>query len=47
MGFRRDGQAARSWFLWLDRHRDALVECGLPTFLYTDECQASAAVRGA
>jgi len=35
--FRRLGQAAHSWSLWLDRHRDALVRCGMPDFLYADE----------
>ena len=37
MAFRRDTQAARSWSLWLDRHRDTLVRCGLPHFVYADE----------
>jgi hypothetical protein len=23
--------------LWLDRNRDALVRCGVPSFLYADE----------
>jgi len=23
--------------LWLDRHRDALVRCGIPDFLYAEE----------
>ena len=37
MAFRRDGQATRSWSLWLDRHRDALVRCGIPDFLDAEE----------
>jgi hypothetical protein len=37
VAFRRDGQSARSWSVWLDRHRDALVRCGIPDFLYAGE----------
>jgi hypothetical protein len=33
----RDGQAAHSWSLWLDRNRDTLVRCGIPDFLYFEE----------
>jgi hypothetical protein len=39
MAYRRDEQAARSWYLWLDDHRDALVRCGLPAFAYADEAR--------
>jgi hypothetical protein len=35
--FGRDRQAARSWSLWLDRHREELVRCGIADFLYSDE----------
>jgi hypothetical protein len=37
MAFRRDGQAGRALSLWLDRHRDALVRCGIPDFVYAEE----------
>jgi hypothetical protein len=37
MAFRRDGQAAHSWSLWLGHHRDALVRCGIPDSLYAEE----------
>jgi hypothetical protein len=37
VAFRRDGKAARGWDEWLDRHRDALVRCGIPEFLYGEE----------
>jgi hypothetical protein len=36
MSFRRDGEAARSWAVWLDKHRDDLVDCGVPDFVYAD-----------
>jgi hypothetical protein len=37
VAFQRDGQAARGWFVWLDCHRDTLVRCGIPDFLYGEE----------
>jgi hypothetical protein len=37
VAFRRDGEAARSWSLWLDRHHEGLLRCGIPDFLYTEE----------
>jgi hypothetical protein len=37
VAFPRDGQAAHSWSLWLGHHRDALVQSGIPDFLYADE----------
>jgi hypothetical protein len=37
MAFRRDGQAARAWCVWLERRRNALVRCGLPAFVFQDE----------
>jgi hypothetical protein len=37
VAFRRDGQSARSWSLWIDRHRDALERSGVPDFVYTDK----------
>jgi hypothetical protein len=36
MSFRRDGEAARSWGAWLDKHRNDLVKCGVPDFLYAE-----------
>jgi hypothetical protein len=37
VAFRRDRQAAHCWSLWLGHHRDALVRCGIPEFLYAEE----------
>jgi hypothetical protein len=30
MGFRRDGETARTWETWLQRNRQELLDCGIP-----------------
>jgi hypothetical protein len=37
MSFRRDTDAARRWEQWLHRHRDRLLEIGVPLVLYENE----------
>jgi hypothetical protein len=37
MGFRKDKSRFLEWTKWLGRHRDELISCGLPDFLYADE----------
>ena len=37
MGYRRDGESKRAWQLWIDQHRDALVRCSLPEFIFSDK----------
>lgn len=34
MGFRQEKQGRLEWKKWLQRSRDVLVECGLPTEVY-------------
>jgi hypothetical protein len=37
MSFRRKGKAAKTWRDWVERHADALAQCGLPEVVYQDE----------
>ncbi len=36
MGFRRNSESHRAWHKWIDQHRDSLIRCGLPGFVYAD-----------
>jgi hypothetical protein len=36
VSFRHNGEAARKWSIWLDKHRDDLVRSGVPDFLYSE-----------
>jgi hypothetical protein len=36
MGFRRDGDKHRAWYMWIGRNRGTLIQCGLPEFVYAD-----------
>jgi hypothetical protein len=37
MGFRPDSERQRAWHRWVDQHRDTLVRCSLPEFVFSDE----------
>lgn len=39
MGFRKDKSRSLEWTKWLERHRDELMGCGLPDFVYADEAR--------
>ena len=37
MSFRRDSSRDRKWKLWIGRHRDELLACGMPLMVMEDE----------
>ena len=37
MTYRRDSERQRSWRVWIDLHRDTLVRCNLPEFVFSEE----------
>jgi hypothetical protein len=37
MSYRRDSEGQRAWRVWVDQHRDALLRCSLPEFVFSDE----------
>ena len=37
MGFRRESEDRRAWQKWVDQHRDILVRCSLPEFVFSDK----------
>jgi hypothetical protein len=37
MSYRRDTEGRRAWRLWVDQHRDSLLRCSLPEFIFSDE----------
>jgi hypothetical protein len=39
MGYRRHGETRRAWQKWVEEHRDTLVSCSLPEFVYSDDAR--------
>ena len=37
MSYRRNGEGQRAWQAWVDQHRDTLLRCSLPEFVFADE----------
>lgn len=37
MSYRRDSEGQRAWQEWVDQHRDTLVGCSLPEFVFSDK----------
>lgn len=37
MSYRRDSGGQRAWHVWVDQHRNALLRCSLPDFVFSDE----------
>lgn len=37
MSFRRDGETSHNWTKWVETHRPALLNCGIPSFLLESE----------
>jgi hypothetical protein len=37
VSYRHDGESRRAWRLWVDQHRDSLLDCSLPEFIFSDE----------
>lgn len=37
MGYRHNSQGRRAWQLWVDQHRDNLLKCTLPEFIFSNE----------
>jgi hypothetical protein len=37
MGYRRHTESQRAWQKWIDQHRDTLVKCSLPDFVFSEE----------
>ena len=37
MSYRHDTGGRRAWRLWVDQHRDTLLKCSLPEFIFSGE----------
>ena len=37
MSYRRDNEGQRAWQAWVHQHREALLQCSLPEFIFSDE----------
>ena len=37
MSFRRDSEGQRAWQVWVAQHRDVLLKCSLPEFVFSDQ----------
>jgi hypothetical protein len=37
MSYRRDSEGQRTWQEWVDQHKDTLVRCSLPEFVFSDK----------
>lgn len=37
MSFRREGETSHNWTKWIETHRLALLNCGVPDFLFESE----------
>jgi hypothetical protein len=37
MGYRRDSDGQRAWQAWIDQHRNDLLRCSLPEFVFSDD----------
>lgn len=36
MSYRRDSEGQRAWQEWIDEHRETIVRCSLPEFVFAD-----------
>jgi hypothetical protein len=39
MGYRRDSEGQREWQAWVDQHREALLRCSLPEFIFSSDAR--------